>query len=176
MTSVSPDRPGTARRASRLDAFIRRVAAPRGRPDPAARLSGARPGIVLELGLGNGRTYDHLRERFPGRDIYVFDREIAAHPACVPDEAHIRLGDFHDTLPAFDRESRAKAVLVHADIGSPDRARDAALAHWLGPALVPLLAPGALVATDRALTGVAWPTEPLPAGVAAGDYFLYRVA
>ena len=31
-------------------------------------------GPVLELGLGNGRTYDHLRERLPEREIYVFER------------------------------------------------------------------------------------------------------
>lgn len=130
---------------------------------------------MLELGLGNGRTFDHLRERFPGRDIYVFDLEIAAHPACIPDAAHTRLGDFRETLPAFGREGRAKAVLAHADIGSPDRARDAALAAWLGPALAPVMASGAIVATDRALTAVDWPALPLPAGVAAGDYYMYRV-
>lgn len=175
MTRAPQGLPPTGRRASRLDAFIRRVAAQRACLDHAAALIGERPGVVLELGLGNGRTYDHLRERFPGRDIYVFDREIAAHPACVPDDAHRRLGDFRDTLPAFGREGRPKAVLAHADFGSPDRARDAKLAAWLGPALAPLMASGAIVATDRALTTVDWPALALPATVAAGDYFLYRV-
>jgi hypothetical protein len=171
---TTPHRTAT-RRPSRLDAFIRRIAAQRACLDQAARLLAGEDGPVLELGLGNGRTFDHLRERFPGRDIYVFDREIAAHPACVPDQAHARLGDFRDTLPAFAREGRAKAVLAHADIGSPDRARDAALAAWLGPALAPLMAPGAIVATDRALTTVDWQELPLPDGVAPGDYFMYRV-
>ncbi len=174
MTPAAGDLPSAARRLSRLDAFIRRVAAQRACLDHAARLIGDRPGLVLELGLGNGRTYDHLRERFPGRDIYVFDREIAAHPACIPDAAHVRLGDFADTLPAFAREGRRKAILVHADIGSPDRARDARLAAWLGPALAPVLASGAIVATDRALTTVDWPALALPEGVAPGDYFMYR--
>jgi hypothetical protein len=167
--------PAATRRASRLDAFIRRIAAQRDCLNLAARLLAGRPGPVLELGLGNGRTFDHLRELFPGRPIFVFEREVAAHPACIPDAACLRLGDFGDTLPAFAREGQPKAVLAHADIGSPDRARDAALAAWLGPALRPLLAPGAIVATDRALSTVDWPALELPEGVAPGDYFIYRV-
>lgn len=175
MTEPLHGQSAVLRRPSRLDAFIRRVAAQRACLDHAATLIGERPGIVLELGLGNGRTFDHLRERFPARDIFVFDREIAAHPASIPDAAHIRLGDFHDTLPAFTHEGWPKAVLVHADIGSPDRVRDAELARWLGPALAPLLAPGALVATDRALTTVNWSALPPPEGIAPGDYQLYQV-
>lgn len=165
----------TPRPASRLDAFIRRIAAQRACLDAAAALIGSLEGPVLELGLGNGRTFDHLRSLFPARDIYVFDIEIAAHPACIPDEAHMRLGDFRESLPAFAREGKPRAALVHADIGSPDRARDAALAAWLGPALVPVVRPGALVATDRALVTVDWEALTLPSGVAPGDYFMYRV-
>ncbi len=45
----------------------------------AARLVADVPGPVLELGLGNGRTYDHLREILPGREIFVFDRRVAAN-------------------------------------------------------------------------------------------------
>ena len=36
-------------------------------------------GPVIELGLGNGRTYDHLRERLPGRRIIAFDRVNAGN-------------------------------------------------------------------------------------------------
>lgn len=163
------------RPASRLDAFIRRIAAQRACLNDAAALIAALDGPVLELGLGNGRTFDHLRALFPRRDIYVFDVEVAAHPACIPDGEHMRLGDFRESLPAFAREGRPRAALAHADIGSPDRARDAALAAWLGPALAPLLRPGAIVACDRALVTVDWPAVALPDGIAAGDYFMYRV-
>ena len=163
------------RRASRLDAFIRRIAAQRDCLNAAAHLIAALDGPVLELGLGNGRTYDHLRALFPGREIFVFDREVASHPASTPDAAHLRLGDFRETLPAFAREGRPKAALAHADIGSPDRERDAALAAWLAPALVPLLRAGAIVAADRAFTTVSWHALDLPSGVAPGDYFMYRV-
>jgi hypothetical protein len=165
----------TTRPVSRLDAFIRRVAAQRACLDHAATLLARIDGPVLELGLGNGRTYDHLRALFPGRDIFVFDRELAAHPDCVPDSNHMRLGEFRKTVPAFARERRPKAVLAHADIGSPDRARDAALAAWLGPALAPLLAPGAIVATDRAMSVPDLTAMALPDGIPPGDYHLYRV-
>lgn len=50
---------------SRLDSFIRRLQAQRDVLDWAADGVEDRAGLVLELGLGNGRTYDHLRERLP---------------------------------------------------------------------------------------------------------------
>ena len=69
---------------SRLDSFIRRLEAQRACLNRAAALISGIDGTVLELGLGNGRTYDHLRELFPDREIYVCERRVAAHPACVP--------------------------------------------------------------------------------------------
>ncbi len=76
---------------SRLDSFIRRMIAQRDCLAAAARLIGDIPGPVLELGLGNGRTYDHLREILPGREIFVFDRRVAAHPDGVaPGRYYIR--------------------------------------------------------------------------------------
>ena len=51
---------------SRLDSFIRRLEAQRACLALAAGRIGGLPGPVLELGLGNGRTYDHLRELLPG--------------------------------------------------------------------------------------------------------------
>ena len=66
---------------SRLDSFIRRLEAQRACLDLAARRSPICRGPVLELGLGNGRTYDHLRELLPLREIFVFERDVRAHPA-----------------------------------------------------------------------------------------------
>ena len=56
-------------RMSRLDSFIRRLEAQRACLNRAAALISGIDGIVLELGLGNGRTYDHLRELFPDREF-----------------------------------------------------------------------------------------------------------
>ena len=159
---------------SRLDQFILRIKAQRACLNIAARLVAGMDGPILELGLGNGRTYDHLRELFPGRDIYVFERDVSAHPDCIPDTAHLLRGEFKDTVPGALARIGAPAVLIHGDIGSADTARDAELAAWLGPVLRPLAAPGAVILSDRELGAAIWPPEPLPEDVAPGVYFMYR--
>lgn len=45
---------------TRLDSAIRRLQAQRSCLDWAAAAVAARPGLVFEMGLGNGRTFDHL--------------------------------------------------------------------------------------------------------------------
>jgi len=159
---------------SRLDSFIRRLSAQRDCIDHAAHLIAALPGPVIELGLGNGRTYDHLRERFPDRAIWVFDRAVKAHPDCVPPESLTFLGDFQTTLPGARRRIGQPVAFAHCDTGSGDRAVTAALAAWLGPALRPLLAQGAVVASDQPLAGAGYEALPLPASVKPERYFLLR--
>ena len=87
---------------TRLDSVIRRLTAQRDLLDWAAGEIDP-GGLVLELGLGNGRTYDHLRDRLPGREIYVFERSPAAHPSCMPADSYMIVGDIFDTLPDFTR-------------------------------------------------------------------------
>ena len=141
--------------------------------DAAARLIEGVAGPVLEIGLGKGRTYDHLREILPGREIFAFDRDVHAPPDLVSDAAHLILGDFRDTLPRVPATIGA-AVLAHADIGSDDRAADAELAAAVAASLGECLAPGAIVATDRAMDGQGWAALDLPDG-AGWPYFMYRV-
>jgi S-adenosyl-L-methionine methyltransferase len=160
---------------SRLDSFIRRVTAQRDCLDHAAALVGALAGPVLELGLGNGRTFDHLRTLFPDREIFVFDRRIAAHPACVPDEAHMILGDIHDTLPAAVARIPGLAAFAHADLGTGVRADNDALAAFIAPTLDRLMAEGAIVVSDQDLRAPRWSPLPLPPNVAPGRYFINRV-
>jgi hypothetical protein len=160
---------------SRLDAFIKRVTAQRACLNEIARRLADRPGPVLELGLGNGRTYDHLRELFPGRDIFVFDREIAAHPNCIPPAEMTLLGDFRDTLATALARIGRRAVLAHGDFGSGDPERTAALARFLGPALDPLMEPGGYVASDQPMSVARWRPLALPPGVEPGRYFIWRV-
>ncbi len=163
------------RKGSRLDSFIRRLEAQRACLDWATAAVADVPGATLELGLGNGRTYDHLRTRLSaGREIFAFDRQVAAHPDCIPDADHLLVGDFRDTVPAFAARHGATAALVHADIGSGDAAATAALARWLGPALIPLLAAHAIVLCDQALDAQGLRLQPLPPGVPADRYFIYR--
>lgn len=159
---------------SRLDSAIRRLKAQRACLDWAVGEIAGKPGPVLELGLGNGRTYDHLRSRLPEREIFVFERQVAAHPDCVPDDVHLFLGDVHDTLPGALARIGEQAIFAHCDIGSGDKAMTTALAAFVGPALAPLLAPGAVVASDQALAIPGFHEVALPEGVAVGRYHLYR--
>jgi hypothetical protein len=160
---------------SRLDTFIKRVTAQRDCLNEIARRLHGRPGPVLELGLGNGRTYDHLRSLFPDRDIFVFDREIVAHPACVPPPERVLLGDFRDTLGGALARIGRRAVLAHGDFGSADPARTADLARFLGPALDPLLEPGAFVVSDQRMTVARWRPVAPPPSVDPDRYFIWQV-
>src|ERR671914_288874 len=108
---------------SRLDSFIRRLEAQRACLGYAAGQIRDLPGPVLELGLGNGRTYDHLRELLPKREIFVFEREVKAHPDCIPDAMHLILGDVRATLPEAGRRLPGPAALAHLDVGTGDAAR-----------------------------------------------------
>ena len=78
------------------------------------------------------------------------------------------------TLPgALNRIGQA-AALAHCDIGSGDRKMTAQLAKFVGSALVPHLAPGAIICTDQAFSAPEFQTVNLPREVALGRYHLYR--
>ena len=161
---------------SRLDSFIRRLETQRACLNTAIGLVAGLSGPVLEVGLGNGRTYHHLLQRCPEREIFVFDRRIAAHPSCVPDAAHMLLGDFADTMVGAGPRLGAPAALANVDVGSGDAAASRALGERLAGWLAPLMASGAVVISDQPMTTAPWPALALPDGVAAGRYFMYRVA
>jgi hypothetical protein len=155
---------------SRLDSFIRRLEAQRACLDFA--LDNAPEGAILELGLGNGRSYDHIRERVgAARKIYAIDRQLAAHPECVP--AELILGEFKEALPTLARQIGRSISLVHADTGSGDEAASRAQALALPALLEPLLVDGALVVSDQDMKP-RWQALPLPPGVAARRYFIWR--
>lgn len=165
---------------SRLDSFIRRLEAQRACLDWAIEAVRHVPGPVIELGLGNGRTFDHLRARLGGtRAIFALDRQLAAHPTSAPDQDHLVLGDFRDTLPALVRRLGGPVVaLVHADTGSGDEAASRAQAERLVGLIDDLLAAGGIVVSDQNMAAAAhgWLTQNLPPGVASGRYFIYRKA
>jgi hypothetical protein len=158
---------------SRLDSFIRRLEAQRSCLGDAQARSRQVPGVVLELGLGNGRTFDHLREICGGREIYVFDRQVAAHPDCVPARDRLFLGDFTDTLPAALRQLGAgSAAFIHVDLGSGDAAASQALAAQIVPQIAALMAQGAVLVSDQPMSDPALRPLDLPAGVKPGRYFM----
>jgi trans-aconitate methyltransferase len=155
---------------SRLDSFIRRMAAQRDVLNHIAALP-LPPGDILEIGLGNGRTFSHLREKFPGRRIVAFDRAMVAHGSSVPD--HFVVGEIDETARAFIGRN---AVLVHADIGQGYPDRDAITLEWLPSLAAGLLGPGGIAASGLPLDHPDLSPLPLPATVEPGRYFLYRRA
>jgi len=159
---------------SRLDSFIRRMQAQRACLDWAVRAIADTAGDVLELGLGNGRTYDHLREKLPDRAIWVFDRRIAAHPGCIPPSDRMVLGDALQTMPVFAANHRGGVALIHADLGTGDDIANRDLAAALAPMLVPLLVPGGVIVANIGFAGTGWEELPEPDGVSPGRYYLYR--
>ena len=157
---------------SRLDSFIRRMQAQRACLDWAGGAISDLPGPVLELGLGNGRTYDHLREILPHRDIYVFERRIEAHPDCIPPRNRLFLGELTDTLPIAATQLGQNAVMAHLGTGVDNA--NAELANTVGPLLARLVTPGGIVISDQALDVPGWESLPEPENVIPGRYFIYR--
>ena len=160
---------------NRLERMIDRLTAQRDLLVRAIALVGDLPGPVLEFGLGKGRTYDFLRACLPGREIFAFDRGLHCPADCVPDAAHLILGEFRDTVPGALVRIGAAAALAHFDIGTEDRAADAALVAWLGPAAAPLLRPGGVVVADREMRVAGWTAAPLDATLGDGRHYLYRI-
>ena len=159
---------------SRLDSFIRRLEAQRACLELAADLVADLDGEVLELGLGNGRTYDHLRKLFPHRKIYVCERRVAAHPDCVPPPELLLLGDMRETLPAVRARLAGRVVLAHLDPGNGEIAASKALADHLAPLIVPLLQLNGVLVSEPAITADQLSALPLPGGIEPGRYNLYR--
>lgn len=159
---------------SRLERMIRRLGGQRACLEHVVPRLAGMPGPLLEVGLGKGRTYDHLRRLAPEREIYVFDREIHCFPECRPDEAHLLLGEFDDTLPRALEALGRTVVFANCDFGKADRAADAKLAAWLGPMLARFVVPGGYVLSDQPLEVAGWRSQPLPEGAEAGRVHLYR--
>jgi hypothetical protein len=160
---------------SRLEKAIGRLATCRACLELAATMIAELPGPVLELGLGNGRTYDHLRQMLPDREIFVFEREIAAHPDCIPDDDHLFLGEIADTLPRAVERFAGQASLLHADVGGFDRAGNAAIAAAIVPFVPRLVRPDGIVVTSVVFDGLEpFDPGPLPAGTDPRTYFMHR--
>lgn len=159
---------------SRLDLFIDRMVSQRACLDFAIAETAGMAGPVFELGLGNGRTYHHMRERITDRDIYVFERAVASHPDSTPPEELTLLGDVMETLPAALDRFGPVASLIHADLGGHNREKNDTFARAVSPLVEPMLAKGGLmVASDRMYFDTL--TEmPLPPNAVEGRCFIYR--
>lgn len=162
---------------SRLDSFIARLQAQKLLLELAAaelELAGARlPGPVIELGLGNGRTYDHLRQLLPDRRIIAFDYAPHANPRSTPATKDLVLGDIRTTAPAFADQFGPVAALLHADLGNGVPENEAILQGWLSGVVVALVRRGALIVTSTPLAHPDLLAKALPPVVPAGRYYAY---
>lgn len=161
---------------SRLDIFIDRMVSQRACIDHAIAATAQLDGPVFELGLGNGRTYDHLREVVTGRDIFVFERQVASNPASTPPEDRVLLGDVRDTLPAALDRFGPTASIIHADLGGHNLERNDQFARLISPLIEPLLAVGGLMVSSDRMYFDALAEIPLPADSVPGRCFIYQRA
>jgi trans-aconitate methyltransferase len=157
---------------SRLDSFINRMSAQRDMlnhvRDTCVLPEG---GMIFEIGLGNGRTFSHLRENFPGRRIVAFDRKLASHAAGTPDPQDFVEGEIRETGQAF---VGSNAALVHADIGTGYDEKDAVTLTWLPQMVAGMLAPGGYAVSGLPLDHPDLDALPGLPTVQQGRYFHYR--
>lgn len=158
---------------SRLDHFINRMVSQRACLDHAAALTADMTGPVFELGLGNGRTYHHMIETMPGRDIYVFERAVASHPDSTPPDDMLILGDVRETLPAALARFGRSASLIHADLGGHNLEKNDAFARLVSPQIEPLMATGGLMVSSDRMYFENLREQPLPEGAVTGACFIY---
>lgn len=157
---------------SRLDSFIRRLTAQRDILNHlAADLDLPEEGALMEIGLGNGRTFNHLRELFPNRRIIAFDRAMGAHASSVPVADDLVIGEISETAPAF---IGADAAMVHADIGTGYPEKDAVTLTWLPDLAAGVLAKGGVAVSGLPLDHPLLNPLPVPKSVPTDRYFLYR--
>jgi S-adenosyl-L-methionine methyltransferase len=132
------------------------------------------PGIVFEMGLGHGRTYDHLRKHMPGREIYVFERKVDSYPDCTPPGSHTILGEISETLPKAAERFKGQVILAHSDVGSFEAEHNARMSGIVSKNLAPALAKGALIMSDLPLEVPGTARLPLPQGAREERYYVYR--
>lgn len=156
---------------SRLDSMLRRFTAQRDGLNWAAETIADLDGDVLDMGLGNGRTYDHLREILPGRRIWVMDRVLQCHPSCVPPEEDFLQGEAEPMLHKLAEHGQSIA-LAHYDFGMGIKEDDVAEAARLSPLIAAVLKPGALLVSGQPLAGF----EQIkgPETIAPDRYLFYR--
>lgn len=159
---------------SRLDLFIDRMVSQRACLDFAIAATDHLTGPVFELGLGNGRTYHHLREKIGDRPVYVFERAVASHPDSTPPDSMLILGDVRETLPQALARFGATASLIHADLGGHDLGKNDDFARMVSPLIEPLLADGGLMVSSDRMYFTILTEQPQPPVAVPGRTFLYR--
>ena len=134
-----------------------------------------KPGLIFELGLGLGRSFNHMRHKLGARakDIVVFEREVRCYPDCQPDDDQLIIGNLAETLPATAAKYAGNVMLAHSDVGSMDKGHNAYMSGLVSKNLGPALAPGAIVMSDLPLNIAGCTPCPLPGNARDDRYYLY---
>ncbi|WP_435139948.1 class I SAM-dependent methyltransferase [Pseudopelagicola sp. nBUS_19] len=159
---------------SRLDIFINRMVSQRACLDFAVAETGGMMGPVFELGLGNGRTFDHMREKMPDRQIYVFERKVESNPASTPESDMVILGDVRETLPKSLLRFGATASLIHTDLGGHNLEKNDIFAREISPLIEPLVAVHGLIISSDRMYFNSLTLLRNPPGAIDGRCFIYR--
>jgi len=154
---------------SRLDSIMRRLAAQRDGLEWAAERTRKMTGDALDMGLGNGRTYDHMREILDRR-IWVIYRVQQCHPSCIPPAADFLEGEAEAMLVRL-ADTGAQIVLAHYDFGFGIKQKDVAEAARLSPAIARIMAPNGVIVSGQPLVGFAQIDG--PASIAKDRYHFY---
>ncbi len=156
---------------SRLDSMLRRFTAQRDGLNWAAELIKDIPGDALDMGLGNGRTYDHMREILPDRRLWVMDRVLQCHPSCVPPEEDFLQGEAEDGLATLASKG-VKIVLGHYDFGFGVKEKDVEEAARFSPLIATVMAKGGMLSSGQPLVG--FEAVQGPEHIAPDRYYFYR--
>lgn len=137
---------------SRLESMRRRLSAQIDGLNWAIEATRDQPGDFLDLGLGNGRTYDHLREYAPERRIWVIDRVLKSNPLSTPPAEDFLQGEAEDMLTRMADEGTC-VILAHYDFGRGIKEDDVAEGASLSPYIARVMLPGGLVVSQQPLVG-----------------------
>ncbi|MAR79632.1 MAG: hypothetical protein CMM18_05330 [Rhodospirillaceae bacterium] len=160
---------------SRLESAIRRLQSQKVCIEFASELISDLQGVILEIGLGNGRTYDHIKKIFPEKKVFVFEKSVKAHPDCIPPKKYLYEGDFKSTLFKFKKEVSAPIILAHFDIGSGNEDESLKRAESLSVILSKIIDVNGLVVGDQSLSSKFFTELQLPQGITIGRYFMYKL-
>jgi len=157
---------------SRLESMRRRLTAQIDGIEWAAQAIAGLPGDALEIGLGNGRSYDHLRQVMPDRRVWVIDRQMKAHPSCVPPAQDFLQGEAEAQLQ-YLLDSNATIAMAHYDLGIGVAEADEALCALIAPYLAQLIQPGGAIMAGQPLPGLARVAGPCLAD--PDRYYFYQM-
>jgi len=156
---------------SRLESMMRRLTAQKLGLEWAVEMTAGLSGDALEIGLGNGRSYDHLREIAPDRRIWVIDRILQCHHSCVPPAEYFLQGEAGDMLARLASKNR-QIIVAHYDCGMGIKEKDVAEAATLSPMIAAVMAPNGIIISGQPLVGVTQVDG--PNGIAPDRYYFYK--